>query len=159
MPSNTILVGSIVSCLAFLINGTVLFLVLSRGRQRYHYLFAASLAAFAISNLSIELFYIRNSHPGEAIIYFSVTQSCALLSVPCIYHFTCRYLDRPGKKSTIIIWAYMAIATIFTFFGVVSGTGPMALTHADWGNYMAFHGGVMDRIFHSVLVVSLLVII
>ncbi len=44
MQSNYLLVSAIISFLAFLINGAVLFLVLSRGRQKYHYLFAAALS-------------------------------------------------------------------------------------------------------------------
>jgi len=159
VQSNAVLVSAIISFLTFLINGAVLFLVLSRGRQKYHYLFAAALAAFAIGYLSTFLFNIRNSYPDELIIYFSVIQATTLLSVPCIYHFTCRYLNQPRKKSTIFIWAFTAIVVIFTFLGLVTGGSPMEITSADWGNYMAFHGEAMDHIFHLIMFGIILVFI
>jgi hypothetical protein len=159
MLSAQILASAIISGIAFLINGSVLFLVLSRGRQKQHYLFAAVMAAFAIGNVGMFLFNIRNSYPEELISYFAVTQASAPLSVPCIYHFTCRYLNQPRKKSTIFIWAYTVIIAIFNFFGVVTGTSPMALTHADWGNYMALSSDATSLIIFSIMFVILLVFI
>jgi hypothetical protein len=77
------LVTEIVSFLAFLLNGAMLFLVLSRGRQRYHYLFAAVLACFAVGCLSVFLVFIR-SHTGEFFIYVAIVLATSFLSVPCI---------------------------------------------------------------------------
>jgi hypothetical protein len=153
------MVSAIISCLAFLINGAVLFLVLSRGRQKYRYFFAATLAAFAISNLSIFLLYIRNSYPDELTVYFAVTQAMAILSAPCIYHFTCTYLNQPRKKSTVFVWVYTVMVVIFNLFGTVTGTGPMALTRADWGNYVALHGEFIDHaLFLSIFTIILVFI-
>jgi len=159
VPSTQILVSTIITCLAFLINGAVLFLVLSRGRQKYHYLFAAALAAFAIGSLSMFLFFIRNSYPDELFSYMAVTQATGFLAVPCIYHFTCLYLNQPRKKSTVFVWAYTVIVTIFTFFGWVSGIAPLELIRADWGNYLVFHGEAYASISHIIFVGVLLVII
>jgi len=159
VPSTQILVSTIISCIAFLINGVLLFLVLSRGRQKHHYLFAAALAAFVISSLNIFLSYIRNSHSDELIIYFFVTSVCALLSVPCIYHFTCRYLNRPRKKSTIFIWVYTVMAVLFDLLGVVTETGPLTVGRADWGNYMVLRGEATERIVSSIMFVIFLVFI
>jgi hypothetical protein len=159
MPSTQILASAIISGIVFLIDGAVMFLILSRGRQKYHYLFAAVMAAFAIGNLAMFLFDIRNSYPDELIIYFAVTQASAPLSVPCIYHFTCLYLNQPMKRSTIFIWAYTVIIVIFNLFGVVTGTSPMALVHADWGNYIAHSSDAETLIVLSIMFVILLIFI
>jgi hypothetical protein len=156
MQSNYLMASAILECLAFLINGAVLFLVLSRGRQKYHYLFAAVLALYAIGQLGFFLFHIRNSHPDEMPIYFFVGQATVMLSIPCIYHFTCRYLNQSRKKSTIFVWVYTTIIVIFNGFSVVTGTSPMTITHADWGNYLEFHGEAKHLIVFSIfLVISL----
>jgi hypothetical protein len=56
LQSNYLLASAITVGIGFLINSAVLFLVLLRGRQKQHYLFAAVLACFAIGSLSIFLF-------------------------------------------------------------------------------------------------------
>jgi len=124
MQSSYLVVTSIITGIAFLTNGGAMFLVLLRGRQNYHYLFAAVLAAFAISSLSLFLFVIRNSYLDELTIYFSVIQAFLFLSVPCIYHFTCSYLNQPRKKSLVFAWAYTAIITTITVSGLLLGFGP-----------------------------------
>jgi hypothetical protein len=63
--STTVLVTSITSFLGFLLNSTVLFLVLSRGRQKYQYLFAGFLFICALWDLGIFLSMIRNTHVNE----------------------------------------------------------------------------------------------
>ena len=159
MQSNYILGCAILSCLDFLINGAVLFLVLSRGRQKYHYLFAAVLALYAIGQLSMLLFYIRNSHPNELIIYFSVVEGTMMLIIACIYNFTCRYLNQSRKKSTISVWVYITIIVIFNSFTVFTETSPMTITHADWGNYLEFHGEAKHLIVLSIFLVIALAFI
>jgi hypothetical protein len=156
MQSNYLLASAILECLAFLINGAVLFLVLSRGRQKYHYLFAAVLALYVIGQLCFFLYHIRNSHTDELPIYFFVGQAIGMLNVPCIYHFTCRYLNQSRKKSTIFVWVYTTIIVIFNSFTAVTGISPFTITHADWGNYLEFHAEAKHLIFFSIfLVISL----
>jgi hypothetical protein len=159
MQSNYLLVSVILTGIAFLANGGALFLVLSRGKQNYHYLFAAALAAYAISSLSTFLLTIRNSHLDELPVYFSVNLAVVLLSVPCIYHFTCRYLNQPRKKSLVFVWVYTAIVTIFTLSGVVLGFGPVEFIRADWGTYIAFSGEAYATISHIGFIGVLIVII
>ena len=159
MSSTAVLVTEIVSCLAFLLNGVILFLVLSRGRQRYHYLFAAVLACFAVGCLSMFLAFIRSSHIGEFLIYVGVMQATSFLSVPCIYHFTCSYLNQPRKRSTVFIWAYTAIIIIVTSFGMALGFGPAELTHTEAGINVVFQGGIIARVSHFIFLFILLVFI
>jgi hypothetical protein len=132
--------------LAFLINVAMLYLVLSRGRQRYHYLFAGALAVYALWSLGFFLFTFRNDYLNELIIYYSIFTASLSLSVPFIYHFTCSYLNRPRKKSTIFIWAFTVIIAISNLIGLATGIGPMTLVSTEWGNYMVFEGGIVDLI-------------
>jgi hypothetical protein len=159
MTSTTVLVVEIISFLAFLLNGAILFLVLSRGRQRYHRLFAAVLACFTVGCLSVFLAFIRISHTGEFPIYVAIMQATSLLSVPCIYHFTCSYLEQPKKKSTVFIWAYTAIIVIITTLGLALGFGPVELTHTEAGVNVAFQGSVIARVFHFLFLVVPLVFV
>jgi hypothetical protein len=159
MSSNEVLIAAILSFIAFLVNSTVLILILSRGRHKYHYLFATTLAIFAIGNLSMFLFNIRNSHLDELTVYFSIVQASIFLSVPSIYHFTCSYLNQPRKKSTIFIWAFMVIVSIFSLFGMVTGFGPMEVIQANKGNYVALAGGIIDRINFSIIFSIVLIFI
>jgi len=132
-----VLANAISTFLCFLLNSAILFLILSRGRKKYHYLFAAVLALYAIGNLSFFLAMIRNSYLNELPIYASVISVRLFLMVPCIYHFTCSYLNQPRKKSTIFIWVFMVIAVIFTQLLQTRGEG-MVITHTEWGNFWTF---------------------
>ena len=157
MLSNYLLASAITAGIGFLINGAVLFLVLSRGRQKQHYLFAAVLALHTIGGLSVFLFFIRNSHLDELIIYNSVNVPTLLLSCSCIYHFTCTYLNQPRKKSTIFIWVYAAICVIFTLFNTITGEIATKVVHYDWGNYIV--KGPIESIISSIVLVTLLAVI
>jgi hypothetical protein len=144
------LVTEIVSLLAFLLNGAMLFLVLSRGRQRYHYLFAAVLACFAVGCLSVFLIFIRSGHIGEFLIYVGIIQATSLLSAPCIYHFTCSYLEQPRRKSTVFIWAYTAIIATVMSLGMALQFGAAKLTHTEAGIDVVFQGGIIFRASHFI---------
>ncbi len=154
MTSNYLLASAITAGIATIINGAVLFLVLSRGRQKQHYLFAAVLALYTIGGIGIFLFFIRNSHLDELIIYNSVSVPTLLLSYPCIYHFTCAYLHQPRKKSTIFIWVFTAICVLFTLCGTITGEMAGTVVHYDWGNYIV--SGPIGSIISSIVLVVLL---
>jgi hypothetical protein len=145
------LVTEIVSLLAFLLNGAMLFLVLSRGRQRYHYLFAAVLACFAVGCLSVFLLFIRISHTGEFLIYVAIFQATSFLSAPCIYHFTCSYLNQPRKRSTVFFWAYTAILATVISLGMALQFGAAKLTHTEAGITFVFQGGMLFRASHFII--------
>jgi hypothetical protein len=153
LQSNYLLALAITIGIAFLIKGAVLFLVLSRGRRKQHYLFAAVLALFTIGSLSMFLFVIRNSYVDELIIYISVNLSTLFLIFPCIYHFTCSYLNQPRRKSTIFIWVYAAIITIVNLYGTIIGKTGTEVVHYNWGNDIVneARGGII----YSILMVSL----
>jgi hypothetical protein len=130
--STTVLVTSITSFIGFLLNSTVLFLVLSRGRKKYHYLFAGFLFICALWDLGIFLSMIRNSHVNELAIYGNVIWQPCTFMFAIIYHFTCAYLNQPRKKRTIFIWAVSSIA----FIGGVTGLSGkiVGVYNYSWGN-------------------------
>jgi len=132
MQSNAVLVTAITSFIGFLLNSTVLFLVLSRGRQKYHYLFSGFLFICALWDLGISLSMIRNSYVNELPIYGWVILLPCVFMFAIIYHFTCSYLNQPRKKRTIFIWALCFISFIL----LVSGLGGkiVGVYNYSWGH-------------------------
>jgi hypothetical protein len=116
--SATVLATSITSFIGFLLNSTILFLILSRGRQKYHYLFAGFLFICALWDLGIFLSMIRNSHVNELPIYGNIIWQPCIFMFAIIYHFTCAYLNQPRKKMTIFIWTLSAIIFIMGVSGL-----------------------------------------
>jgi hypothetical protein len=116
--SATVLATSITSFIGFLLNSTILFLILSRGRQKYHYLFAGFLFICALWDLGIFLSMIRNSYVNELPIYGNIIWQPCIFMFAIIYHFTCAYLNQPRKKMTIFIWTLSAIIFIMGVSGL-----------------------------------------
>ena len=130
--STTVLVTSITSTIGFLLNGTMVFLVLSRGRQKYHYLFAGFLFVCALWDLGIALSMIRNSHVNELPVYGSIIWWPCIFMSALIYHFTCSYLNQPRTKRTIGLWA---VCGVFFVLGVSGLTGKIVgVYNFSWGN-------------------------
>ena len=132
MASGTVLATSITSFIGFLLNSTIMALVLSRGRKLYHYLFSGFLFICALWDLGISLSMIRNSHVNELPIYGWIILLPCTFMFAILYHFTCSYLNQPRKKLTIFIWAFSAIGFIL----LVSGLGGKIVGVYDysWGH-------------------------
>ncbi len=130
--SPTVLVTSITSSLGFLLNSTILFLILLRGRQKYHYLFGGFLFICALWDLGIFLSMIRNSHVNELPIYGKIIWQPCTFMFAIIYHFTCAYLNQPKRKLTISIWAISSIAFILGVTGL--GGKIVGVYNYSWGN-------------------------
>ena len=132
MPSVPIIVTAIISTVGFLLNCGMLYLVLSRGRKLYHYLFSAVLLICAIWDLGILLCMVRNSYENELIIYgYIVFLPCVFLA-PLIYQFTTTYLGLPKRKTTIVLWVFSA----FGFLAIATGLGGKidGAFYYSWGN-------------------------
>ncbi|MFN2263086.1 MAG: hypothetical protein ACK2UM_02395 [Anaerolineales bacterium] len=113
----TVRLTAISSFIGFLLNMTILYLVLARGRKTYHYLFAGVLFICAVWDLGITLAMLRNGHPGELIsLGYLVSIPCTLL-VPLVFHFTCSYLNCPRTKTTIILWVMTGVMVILLSLG------------------------------------------
>ena len=72
MPSTVVFITSITTFIGFIINVLVMFLVLSRGRRSYHFLFAVLLFMVACWDLGVFLMMIRNSYPNEMLLYYNI---------------------------------------------------------------------------------------
>jgi hypothetical protein len=132
MPSTIILVTAIIAFFGFLLNGLILFFVISRGKKTYHYLFGAVLLICAIWDLGIFLSMIRNSYENELIIYgYMVGIPCVFLPA-LVYQFTLNYLNLSKRKTSIIIWSICILCGIGIatgIFGKISG-----VIRYSWGN-------------------------
>jgi len=141
MLSTTVLVTAVTSFLGFLIASAVLFLVLSRGRKKYHYLFAGVLLIVAIWDLGIFICMMRNSFSNELPIYgYIISLPCMFLPA-LIYHFTCSYLNQPRKKSTVFIWVCCIIAFVLSASGI--GGKISGVYNYSWGNIFRPDAGVL----------------
>jgi hypothetical protein len=116
--SMTVVVSAVTSFLGFLLNSTILLLVLSRGRQTYHYLFAGFLFICALWDLGIFLSMIRNSYVDELPIYGNIIWWPCTFMFAIIFHFTCAYLNQPRPKRTIIVWVASAILFVSGVLGL-----------------------------------------
>jgi len=130
--SATVTITTVSSFIGFLLNSTVLYLVLSRGKQKYHYLFAGILFVCAIWDLGITIAMLRNEHPADLIkLGYIVTVPCMFL-MPLFLHFTWSYLGYPRVKTTIILWVTAAIMAILMATGI-SGRINDVYSYS-WGN-------------------------
>jgi len=132
MYSLPVIFTTVVSGIGFTLNLSMFFLVITRGRKLYHYLFAAVLLICACWDTGILLSMLRNSHENELIIYgYVVFLPCCLLYA-LIYHFTCAYLEQSRKTVTIIFWifsVFSAIAMATGWAGKIDG-----VFNYSWGN-------------------------
>lgn len=132
MYSTPVIFTAIVSAIGFLLNVSMMVLVLSKGRKLYHYLFAAVLFICAIWDVGIMLSMLRNSYESELIIYgYVVFLPCTFLFA-LIYHFTCAYLEQPHKTLTIILWISSALTVIALIAGWAGKID--SVFNYSWGN-------------------------
>ena len=87
MASPIVILTAVESGLGTLLTGTVLYLVLSRGRKAYHYLFAAILFICFIWDLGTFLLMIRNEHLAELPIIGRVAILPCIFIPVLIFHF------------------------------------------------------------------------
>jgi len=91
-----------------------------RGRKAYHLLFAVLLLIVACWDLGIFLVMIRNSDPGEVLLYQNVVTVPVLFFPGFAFHFTTSYLNQPRRKLTIAIYGYCAFALLLVLLSPAS---------------------------------------
>jgi hypothetical protein len=133
MSSTVVLITSITSFIGFIINTLVLFLVLARGRRRYHFLFAVLLFMVACWDLGVFLMMIRNSYPNEILLYYNIVGIPVLLFPAFAFHFTTTYLDQPRRKLTILIYGYCVFVIIASLLAA-PGASPVFVRSYEWAN-------------------------
>jgi hypothetical protein len=133
MSSTVVLITSITSFIGFIINTLVMFLVLARGRRRYHFLFAVLLFFVACWDLGVFLMMIRNSYPNEILLYYNIVGIPVLLFPAFAFHFTTTYLDQPRRKLTILIYGYCVFVVIVSLL-IPAAAAPVGVRSYEWAN-------------------------
>ncbi len=112
MASPIVILTAVESGFGTLLTGTVLYLVLSRGRKAYHYLFAAFLLICFIWDLGTFLLMVRNAHLEELPVIGKVAILPCIFIPALIFHFANLYTGRPIKWAIILVWAVTALAWV-----------------------------------------------
>lgn len=142
MTSIIVISTAIESGLGFLLTSVILYLVLSRGRKAYHYLFAAFLLICVIWDLGIFLTMIRNEHVKELDIIGRITILPCIFIPALIFHFANLYTGRLVKWVVALIWGCTGATCVPILAGVfyrIEG-----IYTYDWGNIFRVVPSVLD---------------
>ena len=142
MASPIVISTAVESCFGFLLTSAVLYLVLSRGRKTYHYLFAAFLFICVIWDLGIFLTMVRNRHVEELdIIGRMAVMPCTFIPA-LIFHFSNLYTGRPIKWAVATVWGLTGATWVLIPLGVfyqIEG-----IYSYSWGNIFRVVPSVFD---------------
>ncbi len=140
--SSIVVITAVESGFGFLLTSVILYLVLSRGRKAYHYLFAAFLLICAIWDLGTFLLMIRNNHLNELEIIGLV------IAVPCgfipalLFHFSALYTGRPIKWAIGLGWG---LTLALSLLGLAGLYWKIEGVHTyTWGNIFRVVPSVVD---------------
>lgn len=142
MASPILVVTAVESGFGFLLTSTILYLVLSRGRKAYHYLFAALLLICANWDLGVFLLMIRNQHLDELVILGRIAILPCTFIPAIIFHFANIYTGRPYKWVIALIWGITCILWVPILAGIyyrIEGC-----YEYDWGNIFKVVPSIMD---------------
>ena len=142
MTSPIVILTALESGFGALLTSTVLYLVLSRGRKPYHYLFAAFLFICFIWDLGTCLLMLRNAHLEELpIIGRAAILPCTFIPA-LIFHFVNLYTGRPVKWAVLLVWVLIGLTWVFILLGYfyqIEGS----YTY-DWGNIFRVKPSIFD---------------
>ena len=139
--SPIVVITALESGFGFLLTSTILYLVLSRGRKVYHYLFAAFLLICAIWDLGTFLLMIRNDHLNElGVIGYAIALMCGFIPA-LIFHFANLYTGRPIKWAIALAWVITGALWVLTLLGIVSKVE--GVYTYNWGNIFRFAPSVL----------------
>jgi hypothetical protein len=142
MASPVVILTAIESGFGALLTGTVLYLVLSHGRNAYHYLFAVFLFICFIWDFGTFLLMLRNEHLEELPIIGRAAILPCIFIPALIFHFVNLYTGRPKKWAIILVWVLTALSIIpipMGYFYQIEGS----YTY-EWGNIFRVKPTVMD---------------
>ena len=142
MTSPIVVITAVESGFGFFLTSTILYLVLSRGRKAFHYLFAAFLLICVTWDLGVFLLMIGNQHLEELVILGRIAiLPCAFIPA-LIFHFSNLYIERPIKWAIVLIWGLTYIMWILILAGVyyrIEG-----YYSYNWGNIFRVVPSVFD---------------
>ncbi len=117
MTSPIVIITAIESGFGSLLTGTVLYLVLSRGRKAYHYVFAAFLLICFIWDFGTCMLMLRNNYLGELPIIGRVAIYPCIFIPALIFHFVNLYTERPIKWAIVAVW----VSTVLSWVPILAG--------------------------------------
>ena len=142
MASSIVILTAVESFFGFLLTGTVLYFVVSRGHKVYQYLFAAFLLICVIWDLGTFLAMVRNQHAEELeIIGRIIILPCTFIPA-LIFHFSNLYTGRPIKWAVAVVWGLIGATWILIVAGVfyrIEGVHTYS-----WGNIFRVVPSVLD---------------
>lgn len=142
MASPIVIMTAIESCFGFLLTSTILYLVLSRGRKAYHYLFAAFLLICVIWDLGIFLTMVRNQRVEELDIIGRIAIMPCTFIPALIFHFSNLYTGRPIKWAVALVWGLTGASWVLILAGVLYRIE--GIHTYSWGNIFKVVPSVLD---------------
>lgn len=140
--SPIVVITAIESGFGSLLTGTVLYLVLTRGKKPYHYLFSAFLLICLIWDFGTFLLMLRNEHLGELPVIGRVAiLPCTFIPV-LIFHFVNLYIGKPIKWAVILLWVITGLMWVPILAGMVYKIEGN-YTY-DWGNIFQVKSSIFD---------------
>ncbi len=140
--SSIVVITAIESGFGALLTGTVLFLVLSRGRNAYHYLFSAFLFICFVWDLGTCLMMLRNEHLDELVLIGRAAILPCIFIPALMFHFANLYTGRPIKWAIVLVWILTALSWV-PILGGFSYQLEGNYTYA-WGNIFRVKPSVID---------------
>jgi hypothetical protein len=140
--SAPILITAIESGFGSLLTGTVLYLVLSRGRKPYHYIFAAFLFICLLWDFGTFILMVRNEHLEELPVIGRAAILPCMFIPALIFHFVNLYIGKPIKWAVILIWVLTGLTWVpilAGFFYQIDGNYSYS-----WGNIFRVKSSIFD---------------
>jgi hypothetical protein len=132
MYSCVVIITAIASFLVFSVNVGVMSILLSKGKKRYHLLFALLLLIAACWDLGVFLLMIRNDFPDEVLLYLNILSIPFSMFPALIYHFTTTYLNQQLNIITIALYLYGISGIILNIMGSLHPYS--GIYNYSWGN-------------------------
>ena len=142
MLSPIVILTAVESFFGFLLTSTILYLVLSRGRKVYHYLFAAFLLICAIWDLGIFLTMIRNERVEELDLIGRIAIMPCVFIPALIFHFSNVYTGRSIRWAIALVWGLTGVSLALILAGVLYRIE--GVYTYDWGNIFRVVPTVFD---------------
>lgn len=140
--TSIMLITAIESGFGFLLSSLILYLVLSRGRKVYHYLFAAFLLICANWDLGVLILMIRNGHLEELDVIGRIAILPCIFIPALVFHFANVYTGKPIRWAVVLVWAL----TVAMWGPIIAGVVYQieGIYAYDWGNIFRVMPSILD---------------
>jgi hypothetical protein len=142
MPSAIVIITAIESGLGFILSVAILYLLLSRRRELYHYLFVVFLMICAVWDGGIFFEMIRNDHVNELPVAGRIISLMVGLIPALLFHFACLYTGRKIAWAIILAWVLTFILWVLTVAGLLNNS--VDVYSYSWGNIHKYERSFLD---------------